>query len=177
MGHPSRHLFRSVTTLGGKSMWFGSCGYVYVCVCVSLCSRMENHVCAQSIERLGSFNFDVFSLLRAREVSLCNHSLCSVSICSARHLGKTQLCWWYNKEIQSASEHAKEGDILYVWNMLMKADLNDCLRMHVRTNAGLWISEHLNVVFWCNAAFSHLWWIYLLILQQTLAVYQIMAVF
>lgn len=43
---------------------------------------------------------------------------------------------------------------MHVWNMLMKAHLNDCLRMHVRTNAGLWIYDHLNVVLWCNAFLS-----------------------
>lgn len=34
-------LFCSVTTLGGKSMWSGPCGYMHVCV-FRLCSRMEN---------------------------------------------------------------------------------------------------------------------------------------
>lgn len=106
-------LLCSVTTLGGKSMWFGPCGYAYVCVCVRLWSRMENHLYAHSMERWGSFNFDAFSQLRAREISLCNHSLCSVSMCAVGHLRKIQLCWWYDKEIQSASEHAKEGEYMY----------------------------------------------------------------
>lgn len=62
----------------------------------------------------------------------------------------------------------------HVWNMLMKAHLNDCLRMHVRTNAGLWICDRLNVVLWCSAFFSRLWWIYCFTLHTTLAVFHIM---
>lgn len=63
---------------------------------------------------------------------------------------------------------------IHVWNMLMKAVLNDCLLMHVRTNAGLWICDHLNVACWCNAVFSHLGWIYLWILHKTCTAFQIM---
>lgn len=37
-------------------------------------------------------------------------------------------------------------------NMLMKADLNGCLCMHVWTNAQLWIFD--KVVCWCKAVFS-----------------------
>ncbi len=98
-------------------MWL--CIYVCVCVCVSVClsvclwERMKNHLYAHSMERWGSFNFDAFSQLRAREISLCNHGLCSVDTCAVGHLRKIQLSWWYNKKIQSASEHAKEGGYMY----------------------------------------------------------------
>lgn len=43
--------------------------------------------------------------------------------------------------------------------------------MHVRTTAWLWICDHLNVVLWCNAFLSHVWWIYLFILHKALAVF------
>lgn len=76
---------------------------------------------------------------------------------------KTEL--WYNKDLNIICLRAcKWGSggwvgacdwrgIYKVENMLMEADLNDCLRMHVRTNAWLWIYNHSQVVCWGNRVF------------------------
>lgn len=74
-----------------------------------MCGRLYGHLWAHAMERLGSFApFDSLSLLRIHKIPLCNHSLCSVSICTAGNLKKTVDIM--RTKIQCASEHANEGD-------------------------------------------------------------------